>query len=432
MNYGECQRYLQETLNSGVKFGLENVRTVLTKLGDPHLAFPSILVAGTNGKGSVCAMLAEVLSRHGFRCGLYTSPHLVRVEERIRIGDSVISRSAFCRLLSRLKATFVELIASGRLKSPPTYFETLTLLAFLYFWEQQVDIAVLEVGMGGRLDATNVATPLVSIITTVGLDHQEFLGPTLADIAWEKAGIIKPGCPVLCGRIGRTARRVIERRARELGSPFLDVLGKPNSLQIERKKDRFRFCYRFAGLDFVFSPRLQGEHQGHNAALAIAAAIELGRRWRPLEKSRILRGIREARWDGRLETVRSRPRIVLDGAHNEGGARAVAAFARDFLPRPLTLVFAIMKDKNIRRVCRVLFPLAEKIVLTSVPLPRSASPELVFSLASVPGKEIFLEPDPRRAFQKAVTMTPGRGSILVTGSLFLVGEVKRLFPFGKL
>jgi dihydrofolate synthase/folylpolyglutamate synthase len=332
-------------------------------------------------------------------------------------------------LLSRLKAVFLELTASGRLKSPPTYFETLTVLAFLYFREKRVDIAVLEVGMGGRLDATNVVTPLVSIITSVGLDHQEFLGPTLADIAFEKAGIIKPGVPVVSGVAGGTARRVIERRARELGSPLLGVLDKPGSLKAERKKDGFRFCFRTGGQDFVFSPRLPGEHQGRNAALAIAAAVEIGRRWKRLEKSRILRGIREARWEGRLETVRLRPRIVLDGAHNEGGARAVSAYARNFLPRPLTLVFAIMKDKNIRRVARLLFPLAEKIILTSVPTPRSASPELVFSLAPASKKKTFLEPVPKKALQKAVEMTPSRGSILVTGSLFLVGEAKRLFPF---
>ena len=197
MNYAECRRYLQEVLGSGVKFGLDNVRTVLAALGNPHFAYPSVLVGGTNGKGSVCAMLAEVLSRHGFRVGLYTSPHLVLIEERVRIGGCPISRRDFCRLLSRLKELIPELIASGKLESPPTYFEILTILALQYLFEKKVDIAVLEVGMGGRLDATNVVTPLVSVITSVGLDHQEFLGRTLAEIAFEKAGIIKPWVPVV-------------------------------------------------------------------------------------------------------------------------------------------------------------------------------------------------------------------------------------------
>jgi len=428
MNYGQCQRYLQEILDSGVKFGLDNVRTVLTALGDPHLAYPSVLVAGTNGKGSVCAMLAGVFSRHGFRTGLYTSPHLVRVEERIRIGDTLIPRRDFCRLLGRLKAVILELIASGKLESPPTHFEILTILGLLYFRERKVDIAVLEVGMGGRLDATNVVTPLVSVITTVGRDHQEFLGGTLAEIAFEKAGIIKPGVPVVCGLTPGIARDVIKRRAREVGAPFRGVFDEAGALQAQKQKDGHRFSFRFEGEVFVFSPELRGEHQGRNGAVAIAAAVEIGRRWRRLPKRWIIQGVREARWEGRLESILRRPRVVLDGAHNETGARVVAAYARDFLPRPLTLVFAIMKDKNIRRVSALLFPLAETIILTSVPLPRAASPEMIFSLAPVRGKKTFLEPDPKRAVQKAIKMAPPCGSVLITGSLFLVGEVKRLFP----
>jgi dihydrofolate synthase/folylpolyglutamate synthase len=353
---------------------------------------------------------------------------LVTVEERIRIGDIPIPRRDFCRLLSRLKTVIHELIASGNLGSPPTYFEILTILALLYFRERNVDIAVLEVGMGGRLDATNVVTPLVSVITTVGRDHQEFLGKTLAEIAFEKAGIIKPGVPVVCGLAPGIARHVVNRRARELGAPFRAVFDKPGALQARRQKGGYRFSFRFEGQDFVFSPELRGEHQGRNAAVAIAAAVEISRRWRRLQKRRIVQGVREARWEGRLESVQRRPRVVLDGAHNEAGARAVAAYARDFLPRPLTLVFGIMKDKNIRRVSALLFPLAETIILTSVPMPRAASPELIFSLAPVPGKKIFLEPDPKKAVQKAIEMTPPRGSVLITGSLFLVGEVKRLFP----
>jgi dihydrofolate synthase/folylpolyglutamate synthase len=431
MNYGQCRRYLQEILDSGVKFGLENVRTVLTALGDPQLAFPSILVAGTNGKGSVCAMLARVLSRHGFRTGLYTSPHLVEVEERIRISNETISRLDFCRLLGRLKAVIQGLISSGKLETPPTYFEVLTILALLYFREKEADIAVLEVGMGGRLDATNVVTPLVSIITTVGLDHQEFLGSKLTDIAFEKAGIIKPGVPVVCGPARGAVRHVIERRARELGAPVRGVFDESGALKTQKRKDGFRFSFRFEAENFVFSPRLPGEHQGRNAALAITAAVEIGRRWRPLNKRRIVQGIQEARWEGRLETVRLRPRVILDGAHNEAGARVAAAYARDFLPQPRTLVFAAMKDKDIRRVTSLLFPMAETIILTSVPLPRAASPELIFSLAPARKKGVFLEPDPRRAVKKALEMTPPKGSVLITGSLFLVGEVKRLFPLWR-
>ncbi|HUU37665.1 MAG TPA: folylpolyglutamate synthase/dihydrofolate synthase family protein [Candidatus Desulfaltia sp.] len=429
MNYGPCQRYLQEILDSGVKFGLDNVRTVLTALGQPQLAYPAILVAGTNGKGSVCAMLTTALSRQGFRAGLYTSPHLVRVEERIRIGETPISRRVFCRLLGRLKAVIRGLIDAGKLAASPTYFEILTLLAFLYFQERKIDIAVLEVGMGGRLDATNVVTPLVSVITTVDDDHQEFLGRTRREIASEKAGIIKPGVPVVCGVVRGAVRGVIRRKAREQGAPFYGVFDDPRAFRSQRTKNGFHFSFHWEGEKYIFSPALLGEYQGRNAAVSIAALREIGRRWRPIQKRVIVQSIRKTRWEGRLESVPGRPRVVLDGAHNESGARAVGAYVRDFLPRPVTLVFGIMKDKSIRKVAGLLFPLARTIILTSVPIARAASPEMIFSLAPVQGKRTFLEPDPKKAVKKAIELTPLRGSILITGSLFLVGEVKKHFPF---
>jgi dihydrofolate synthase/folylpolyglutamate synthase len=262
----------------------------------------------------------------------------------------------------------------------------------------------------------------------VGRDHQEYLGETLAKIAFEKAGIIKPGVPVICGLAPGIAKRVIKRRARELGAAFRGVFDETGALQAHKQKDGFRFFFRYEGEDYIFSPRLQGEHQGRNAAIAIAAGVELRRRWKRLKKGWIIQGVREARWEGRLESVSFRPRVVLDGAHNEEGARAVAAYARAFLPRPLTLVFAIMKDKNIRTVSSLLFPLADTVILTSIPLPRAASPEMIYSLAPVRGKKTFLEPDPKKAAQKAIEMTAPQGSVLITGSLFLVGEVKRRFP----
>jgi dihydrofolate synthase/folylpolyglutamate synthase len=427
MNYGSCQRYLQEILDSGVKFGLDNVRTVLTALGQPQLAYPAVLVAGTNGKGSVCAMLTSALCRQGFRTGLYTSPHLVKVEERIRVGDVPISRRTFCRLLGRLKGVIGNLVEARKLASPPTYFETLTLLAFLYFQEKKIDIAVLEVGMGGRLDATNVVTPLVSVITTVDDDHREFLGRTRREIAFEKAGIIKPCVPVVCGLVRGVAHLVIRRKAREQGAPFYGVFDDPSAFRSQRTKNGFRFSFDWDGEKYLFAPALGGEHQGRNAAVSIAALREIGRRWQPIQKRTIVQGIKETRWEGRLESFAGRPRVVLDGAHNESGARAVGDYVRDFLPRPVTLVFGIMKDKSVRKVARLLFPLARTIILTSVPMARAASPEMIFSLAPIRGKRTFLEPDPRRALKKALELTPPQGSVLVTGSLFLVGEVKKHF-----
>jgi len=428
MNYGQCQEYLRGIQTSGVKFGLDNVRTVLSALGLPHKKYPSILVAGTNGKGSVCAMLAKILSLHGLRVGLYTSPHLVRIEERFKIGEEPISSREFCRLLSLLREKVEKLVETGGLSSTPTHFEILTCLAFLYFEAQHVDVAVLEVGMGGRLDATNVVSPLVSVITSVSMDHQEFLGKTLGRIAFEKAGIIKSGVPVVCGLSKGRAYEVIKKRAEELAAPLSGVFDARAAFQQQKTRTGYRFSYRCNGKIFRYTPALAGEHQGRNAAVAIGAALEISKRWRKLEKEKILRGVSEARWPGRLEIVSRRPLVILDGAHNEEGARAVRSYGRNFLPRPRALVFGIMKDKEIRKVAGLLFPLVETVFLTSLPYKRAAAPGRIKELVASMGRRVFVEPDPKKAVLKALALTPNRGSLLVTGSLFLVGEVKKHFP----
>jgi len=429
MNRGQCRDYLQKILESGVKFGLDNVRAVLSALGEPHQAYPSILVGGTNGKGSVCAMLAEILTLHGLRVGLYTSPHLVRVEERLRIAGKPIDGRSLCRLLTLFKTTVDTLIRNGQLAAPPTYFETLTCLAFLYFREKRVDAAVLEVGMGGRLDATNVVDPLASVITTISRDHKEYLGNTLARIAVEKAGIIKPGIPVICGPDGGIARDIIRKKAREAKAPFVEVFEGPRSLSVGKTRRGYWFEFRWRGRLFRYSPRLPGRHQGRNAAVAIATALTLRGPWGILPKTTILRGIARAAWPGRLEAVGRRPLAILDGAHNEEGARAVAVYAQDFLPRPLTLVFAAMKDKDIPKLTRILFPLAQAIILTGLAMPRAATPEAVLRLAPRAAGPAIIEADPVRALRRARRITPPGGSILVTGSLFLVGEVKKRIDF---
>jgi dihydrofolate synthase/folylpolyglutamate synthase len=376
-------------------------------------------------------MLAKILGLHGLRVGHYTSPHLVRVEERIKVSGDPISSREFCLFLSRLKRRIEILVRTGKLDSPPTYFETLTCLALLYFEARAVDIAVLEVGMGGRLDATNAVMPLVSVITTVGMDHQEFLGHTLERIAYEKAGVVKPGVPVICGPVSGTAYRVVKRRAQEVGAPFRGVFDEKGAFTVQKSRRRLRFSFRSDGRTFVFSPSLPGEHQGRNAAVTICAAEELSRRWRPLETEKIIRGIEETRWEGRLEVVSRHPLFVLDGAHNPQGARAVAAYARDYLPRPMTLVLGIMKDKNIKGVAAPLFKLAKIIILATLPSPRAASAELIFSFFPAAGRRVLLVPDTREAVLKAMELTPARGSILAAGSLVLVGEVKKLFPSSR-
>jgi dihydrofolate synthase/folylpolyglutamate synthase len=426
MNRAGRGDYLHNLQRFGVKLGLQNVGAVLSACGDPQRRFPSVHVAGTNGKGSVCAMLASILRADGRRVGLYTSPHLADVRERIRIGGRIISEADFDRLLGLLQRTIDRLLASGRLEAHPTYFEVLTILAFLHFAERQVDVAVIEVGMGGRFDATNIIAPLVSVITSISLDHREYLGSSLAEIAFEKAGIIKPGVPVVSGVEGRAAGAVIRRRARELDSPLVSAFGRDGTLFAARTAAGFRFRYDFCGEPFSFRLKLPGAHQGENAAVAIAAARTLGCVERPIDRRTILSGLAEAEWPGRLEAVGRRPLVLLDGAHNEDGARALASYVRDFVRGPLVLVFAMLKDKAVARSAEVLFPRPETIILTSIPSPRAASPEEILKAAPRFRSKIAIEPDLRSAIARARALAGPRGSVLIAGSLYLVGEVKKL------
>ena len=426
MNRAGREDYLHNLQRFGVKLDLQNVGAVLSACGDPQRRFPSVHVAGTNGKGSVCAMLASILRADSRRVGLYTSPHLADVRERIRIGGRIISEADFDGLLGRVRRTIDRLLASGRLEAHPTYFEVLTILAFLHFAERQVDVAVIEVGMGGRFDATNIIAPLVSVITSISLDHREYLGSTLAEIAFEKAGIIKPGVPVVSGAEGRAAGAVIRRRARELGSPLVSAFGRDGTLFAARTAAGFRFRYDFCGEPFSFRLKLPGGHQGENAAVAIAAARTLGCVERPIDSRTILSGLAAAEWPGRLEAVGRRPLVLLDGAHNEDGARALASYVREFVRGPLVLVFAMLKDKAVARSAEVLFPRPETIILTSIPSPRAASPEAILKAAPRFRSKIVIEPDLRAAIAQARSLAGPKGTVLIAGSLYLIGEVKKL------
>ena len=421
-----CRAYLRDLERFGIKLGLDNMRILLGALGDPHRTFPAIHVAGTNGKGSVCAMLAEILTRTGLRVGLYTSPHLVRVEERIRVGGRLIPERDFRRHIGTIQSKIEDLRTAKALEVSPTFFEVLTAAAMLHFREKHVDGAVLEVGMGGRFDATNVVIPLVSVITTVSRDHMEYLGHSLAEIAFEKAGIIKPGIPVVCGVSRGPALRVIRRRAREEKAPVVEVFGRGASFEPRSRGRRASFVYRAGDDVYRLSPRLPGEHQGRNAAVAAAAVRVLDKVWRPVGTGAIEAGIRTARWEGRLEQVGRRPRVYLDGAHNEAGAAALAAFIETSLPRPPVLVFSIMKDKAVGRIARILFPRARKVILTTIPYERAAAPAEIRAKAPAFAAKIVLEPDLGRALGLARRLAGPAGTIVVTGSLFLVGEVKKI------
>ena len=429
MTSSGCRDYLGHLQHFGIKLGLENIATLCAALGNPQNRFLSIHVAGTNGKGSVSAMLAGIMKEHGFRTGLYTSPHLARVEERICIDGAPIPPRRFRGLLERLKATIDGLMAFGRLDYHPTYFEVLTALAFLEFAERNVDVAVLEVGMGGRFDATNVVRPLVSVITTIAKDHEKHLGSSLEKIAFEKAGIIKPGVPVVCGVRRGDALREIRRVARERGAPLIEVFGPGKILEARPIRRVYRFVYKGERGRYAFAPALAGRHQGTNAAVAIATTEVLSRTWKLLDKAKIIRAVRETRWEGRLETVRRRPLVLLDGAHNVEGVSALASHIRETVGRPVVLVFAAMQDKDIRSMTRLLFHLCETVILTRVPYKRSATPEELAAAAPPFKGRVFLEPNTRKAVRLALAESRGRTPVVIAGSLFLIGEVKRLRLF---
>ena len=426
MKYEQCLKYLDKIQNLGIKFGLDNVSTILSSFNDPHKKYASVLVAGTNGKGSVCAMLTQILTLHGLRAGLFTSPHLVKPEERIRIGDRLISSRDFCRILTALKARIEELIASKKLLSPPTYFEFLTCLAFVYFKEQKADIAVLEVGMGGRFDATNVVMPHVSVITTISGEHQKFLGESLNQIAFEKAGIVKPGVPVVCGVEEAGAYHTIKKRAKELKAPFQGVFNRKSSFSVRKTETEYSFAYQSEEKRYTFSPSLLGEHQGRNAAVAIAACEKLSKGWKRLEKDKIVEGIERTRWEGRLEVVSREPLVILDGAHNVEGALALKKYIEDSLPLPLIFVFAVMRDKEISKIADILFPLAENVILTQFPYFKAATPDDIETKTLGYQDRIIKEPDPQKALKQAVCKAGADGCVVVAGSLFLVGEIKKI------
>jgi len=435
------------------KFSLDEVRILLAALGDPHRHFRSVLIAGTNGKGSTAATLASILIVSGLRAGLYTSPHLERVNERIRIDHAEIADDIFARLYFRVHDAAQQLVQQGRLPQHPSFFEILTAIAFLCFAEANIDLAVLEVGMGGRLDATNVVDPLLSIITDISLDHTEWLGSTIAAIAREKAGILRPGGRMIRLPQCTEADDVMNEIARELGVRWLDAssyippqieqanqdkeLGAPSIPRFFKEKMRNGWETTEAGpypvnvLDSsieVVSP-LSGAHQHRNIALAIAAAVELARDYGfHITPHQIAEGIRLTQWPGRLEhIVRGGISWILDVAHNPAGASAVRAelFCVYGEGKAQTLVFSCLRDKPIAEMAQILFPHFEQVVLTPIHSARAASMEELVAAAQLTGKPFFVAESVAAALQLASKHT-STGPIVVCGSVYLVGEARSL------
>jgi dihydrofolate synthase/folylpolyglutamate synthase len=432
-SYDEAIEYLYGLGNevAAMKLGLESVSLLLARLGDPHRRFPSAIVAGTNGKGSTAAILESIARRAGLKTGLYTSPHLVSIEERIRISGVPIARDRFAAHAARVRDAAEALVDEGHLAAPPTFFEQMTAIAFLELAGRSVDLAVLEVGLGGRLDATNVVDPLVAVVTSIALDHQQYLGDTLAEIAAEKAAVIKPGAAAVIAHQEVEALEPLMQRCLE--TDVLPVFaGEPEVHQSEN--GRFTFSYETEEDRYErVSLGLRGRHQIENALVAIHAAEALRRAGLGIPRGAILEGLASAEWPGRLELHLGAPPVLLDGAHNPAGARALRAYLDEFCHCPLTLVFGVMEDKEVVEIAAELFPAARTVVLTRPDTPRAADPARLAGLLPPAGGGA--RPVVARAIGEALSyaygVTPRDGLICVAGSLYLVGEAKARLASGS-
>ena len=402
MTYQEAIQFLYNLRLFGAKFGLENTRKLAALAGNPHERLRFIHVAGTNGKGSTCAMLESVYRAAGLRVGLFTSPHLVAFGERIQVNRHLIPGGEVVRLVEEVQPWLKEFHASAH----PTFFEVVTIMALRYFAEQSVDLVVWETGLGGRLDATNIVTPLASVITNIQFDHEKWLGHTLPEIAAEKAGIIKPGIPVITAEDKPEVLEIFSDVARSQQSPLITVA----SADTERPP-----------LDKIQLPLLGG-HQRLNAALALAV-VEILSKEIPLAEEASAAGLLNVQWPGRLQIVHPAPgrTIILDGAHNPAGAEVLRSALGKLCPSTrLTLVFAVMQDKDWPAMCRILAPLASRICLAPVSSDRSADPEVMreFCRQLNPSAEAHA----CSSMSDALSRTASDPFVLVTGSLHFVGE----------
>jgi dihydrofolate synthase / folylpolyglutamate synthase len=435
MNYQAAVRYLLSlgrelaapTQAAAAKFDLENITILSERLGRPDRAYSSAHIAGTNGKGSTAAFLESILRHAGFRTGLNTSPHLERINERIRLNGEEISDDALAETLTRIQALIEELLAAGRLRAHPTYFECVTSMAFEYFARARADFAVFEVGLGGRLDATNILWPQVTIITRIDFDHENFLGHSLNEIAAEKAGILKPGVPLVLANQPPEAHEVILARAQAQDCPLIEPaqIFRIAQESVQNGCFRARVIETESGKIFEVAPSLPGRFQLQNALNAVAAARFLCKRGFQISDGALTQGIADTVWPGRLEKLQSAPEVYLDGAHNPGAARELAHFLEQNFPgRKIWLVYAALRDKAVDEVAGLLFPHAAEVIFTAPRTPRAVSATQLAEITGHLAARFSVIPDAERAFEYALAEAPPEDAIFITGSLYLVGQLR--------
>lgn len=405
MNFEAAVQYLlglgHETLT--MKLGLRNTELLLKALDNPERAFPSVQIAGTNGKGSVAAMLDSICRAASIKCGLYTSPHLVSMAERIRVSGEPIEREDFAACATVVRDVSEQLLRDKQIDALPTFFEQLTAIALLSFRNAGIELAILETGLGGRLDSTTAANARIVAITQIAMDHEGYLGHTLESIAGEKAAIIRPGVEAVIGKQQHEAMAVLLQRCKDTG--VVPILAD------ERGYENVRLG-------------LRGRHQIDNAAVAIRVA-ELLR----ISPSAIVSGLEDVQHPGRLELIEHQPAFLLDGAHNPAGCRSLREYLDELAPRPLTLVFGAMRDKQLEEMGEILFPVADTLVLTPIANLRSASVEMLRSIA-IGARQVGVSSPPietsssAEALHVAIERTPPHGLICIAGSLYLIGELR--------
>jgi dihydrofolate synthase / folylpolyglutamate synthase len=427
------------------KFSLEEFAVLLHALGNPHRTFPSVLIAGTNGKGSTAATLSSILSASGLRTGLYTSPHLARPNERIRIDGAEISDADFAERFFRIRATAQKLVEDKKLAQSPSFFETLTAMAFLQFAEPAIEIAVLEVGLGGRLDATNIVDPLLSVITDISLDHMEWLGSTIGEITREKAGILRTGGTLVTLPQHPEANQVLGEIAMSLSvlgvsavpyMPGIEARYTSDSSVIALQSERSTsYKVDVLGQTIDIASPLTGAHQHRNVALAIAASVELAiSHGFPITPKSIAQGIRNTRWPARLERIRVENPLdhkstewIIDVAHNPAGAWALRAGLRDLLPNQQlrTLIFSCLRDKPVSEMAQILFPLFDEVIFAPINSTRATPMRDLLAAAASTGTQAFSASSVSQAIEMALEHNGPSGSpIVVSGSVYLVGDLR--------
>jgi dihydrofolate synthase/folylpolyglutamate synthase len=413
----------------GIKFGLENIRALCAALGHPQNRYRSVIIAGTNGKGSVTAMTDRALTAAGHRAGRYTSPHLIQLEERFAIDGVPVSADTLRRVAGDVLLAAERLRSAGGLAADPTFFEVCTAIAFEIFRRNNVDAAVLEVGMGGRFDATNVAEPCAAAITTVDFDHERFLGHTIAEIAFEKAGVIKPGMTVVVGEVKPDALDVISSRCREQGA-HLVIAGEGVTTAVSIADGRTLLEVRTPARAYPpMRLALRGRHQVVNAIVAIRVLEALPALGIDVPPDAIVAGLTTARWPGRLDLVQlaDGSQVLLDAAHNPAGAGALADYLAEVFPQRLPIVFGAMRDKDAGAMLAHLAPRASRFIVTEPPNPRAAAAAALAHLAAAAAHAVPVDvvPDPGEALKRAFEYGP---LVVAAGSIFLAGDLLRRLP----